>query len=436
MKKTSLNRTISLLSTWSIILLPALTMWVPVGAEVWLLIVLLFMLLSFLSGWRPVQPIWLHEQKTIVYALLSIVCIKAASLLWSVAPALTWHNTKLHFHLLLYVPLVILFNQVESSHKLFFRNALSVAIVPGSLWAMYSWWQHGFPLNGFDFQGAAKNSLILAILLTYVLSNVVFAYMQSRKPIYLLLALLGLIILLAGGKRSAILVTALIILFGFWIQANQKYHSDHTNNRIFIFKATSVLLGLTLALIYFTRDKWLLVWQQTRQFYSDGYVGGSIDTRWELYGLAWQGFTKNPWFGTGAGTAKVIIADSSHASSLQQYNHFHNLFLQSLSETGILGTSIFIAALFFIQKSINKCASDKGIAIKLSANTAILTAILYGLTNLSFGNILFHLFFIFLIAIYSVKKLLPNTDHCNPSKNWDCSARLGVTPLSLTAKNN
>ena len=105
------SRYMEKLAQWTAIALPALAMWVPVGAEAWLLLVLLAMALAWLTGWRPQAGIWRKEQKTIAWALVAMVGIKALSLLWSIAPALTWHHVKLHLHLLLYIPLVVLFTQ-------------------------------------------------------------------------------------------------------------------------------------------------------------------------------------------------------------------------------------------------------------------------------------------------------------------------------------
>lgn len=210
MSCSSLDRSIALLSIWTIVLLPALAMWVPLGAEVWLLLVLLAMLSAFVLGWRPAQKRWLSSQKLIVCALLAIVGFKATSLLWSTEPALTWHHVKLHFHLLLYAPLVILFSQIENAHQIFLRKALSLAIFPGAIWAVYVLYQDRGLLDNFDFSGATKNSLILAIFLTYVLCNLAFAYIQSRNKIYLFLILLALFVIFVNGKRSIILNTALV----------------------------------------------------------------------------------------------------------------------------------------------------------------------------------------------------------------------------------
>lgn len=391
------------MARWTILLLPALAMWVPVGAEAWLLLVLITMLTAWLLGWRPAEKIWTSNRKHIAYALLGIVGIKALSMLWSVAPHLTWLHTKLHLHLLLYIPLLVLFSQVPNAHQLFFRKALPLAIVPGAVWALAASWQKGFPLSGFEFEGATKNSLVLAILLTYVLCNVLFEYMHTRAPINLLWAFLALIIMMAGGKRSTILVTMIVVLFALWVNARKTHKGHKVQAKRSLVMGYLFLLAISMLFIFLTRDKWLLVWVQTHQFFTQGYSGGSIDTRWALYNVAWESMKQHMWLGTGAGTAKAVILESVHAKTLRHYNHYHNILLQSLSDLGFLGAAVFFACLGVIQTKANKLVSGCGLNIQLCAYTLLLTAVLYGLTNLSFGNILFHIFWVYLMVLVSVR---------------------------------
>ena len=404
-----MNNFMTLMGRWTILLLPALAMWVPLGAEAWLLLVLTGMVSAWVLGWRPVEKIWTPNHKHIAYALAGIVGIKALSMFWSVAPQLTWHHTKLHLHLLLYVPLLVLFSQVPNAHQLFFRKALPLAIVPGAVWALLAWWNKGFPLGGFDFEGATKNSLILAILLTYVLCNVLFEYMHTRAPINLLWVFLALVIMAAGGKRSTILVTTIVMLFALWVYASKVRWGSHIQFRRSLGWLGLLIFSVCMLFVYLTRDKWLLAWTQTHQFFSKGYAGGSIDTRWELYSVAWEAFKQNVWLGKGAGTAREVIANSPHGQTLRHFNHYHNLILQSLSDLGVLGVAVLVYCLHVIQTRANRLVSGLELDIQLTTYTHLLVAVLYGLTNLSFGNILFHLTFVYLLAISTQKNYLSDT---------------------------
>lgn len=391
------------MATWTIILFPALAMWIPVGAEVWLLLVLSSMLSAWMLGWRPTEKIWMPNVKHIGYALAGIVSIKALSMLWSIAHQLTWHHTKLYLHLLLYIPLYVLFIQAPNAHQLFFRKALPLAVVPGAAWALFAIWDAGSLFARVEFEGATKNSLVLAIFLTYVICNLVFDYWDSRDPANLFLLSLALMILVANGKRSALLVTTLVLLYAVWLNSYRGVAgSAASKGSLRILLTGSIQIFCVAALFFwFMGDSWALGWKQVKLFLTSGYQGGSFDTRLELIRVAWEGFLANPWIGAGAGTAKAVVAKLSTAPALQQFNHYHNVIIQALADLGVLGFVFSAWCLWVVHKGIRHLACEG--AIRLTAHTIIPVAILYGLINLSFGNILFHLLFVYLLALVSQK---------------------------------
>lgn len=396
------SRYMEKLAQWTVIALPALAMWVPVGAEAWLLLVLLAMALAWLTGWRPKAGIWGKEQKTIAWALVAMVSIKALSLLWSIAPALTLHHVKLHLHLLLYVPLLVLFGQTKEVEKTFFNKAIPFAIFPGALWAVWAWVQKGYPLGGFEFEGATKNSLILSLLLTYVGCNLLFALMKASSLYRWALLAMVLFIMMANGKRSTGLV--IIVTFAvawFFDRKDQLTTQSKTGKNPKTFGMLFLGVLLMIILIGLTWSKWMLAWQQTQQFFGAGYAGGSIDTRFELYRLAINAFTQKMFFGYGAGSAKAVIAQTSELAGLAHYNHYHQLILQWLADLGIVGFSVFAGALVAIQRSLNKVSIHSS-RLKLSAYTTVLIMVLFGITNLSFGNILAHIMFVYMLAVIGV----------------------------------
>ena len=71
--------------------------------------------------------------------------------------------------------------------------------------------------------------------------------------------------------------------------------------------------------------------------------------RTELYALAWQAFLGNPLFGLGWDNFYTVIPPSFQASHGQNIvEDVHNIYLQFLCETGIVGTPFLIAPLFYI----------------------------------------------------------------------------------------
>ena len=400
----------SKMANWTIVLLPALAMWVPLGAEIGLFFILLAMAVAWLTGWRPPRDVWGAEQKYIAYALIAMIGVKALSAVWSIAPDLTWRHLRLHLHLLLYVPLLILFSLIKNKNQLFFSKALPWAIFPGAAWAMWEWMDNGYVFSGFDFSGAAKNSLVLSVLLTYIVCNLFFDGLQRPRYRHLWLGLMAALIMVMIGKRSTTLVMFVTFIFAWWVQRQKIDSSSALDVRMHGFKRVFpfIILLITFGLIGLTWAKWVLAWQETLQFFSTGYAGGSIDTRLELYRIAIQIFLSNPWLGVGAGTSRHILEMGIYSNSLANYNHYHQFLLQLLAETGVLGVIVWSVSLWKIQRSLNFIVSEQSGAIRLTAYTLILIALLFGATNLSFGNILFHIIFVYLLALVSSRPTTQN----------------------------
>ena len=95
----------------------------------------------------------------------------------------------------------------------------------------------------------------------------------------------------------------------------------------------------------------------------------SINDRFILYKLAWQLFLQNPIWGHGINT----FISFTYLNYLNEHTFAHNVFIQLLAETGIIGTLLFMAFLcrfYFISiKIINKVdefTKEEKIAILLS----------------------------------------------------------------------
>lgn len=394
------------LAAWTIVLLPALAMWIPLGAEIGLLFVLVAMALAWLTGWRPQSSVWGKEQRLIAYAITAMISVKALSTIWSIDPELTLRHLRLHLHLLLFIPLLILFSEVQQKNELFFSKAIPWAIIPGAAWGIWAWIGNGYSFSSLEFSGAAKHPLILSLLLVYIVCNLFFAALQRPLYRHFFLAIIASVIMYMINKRSTTLAMLLTVVFSWWIQnrKTQSISSHYQIKQIPQYIPISIILLATFVLIFFTWSKWILAWQETQQFFSTGAYGGSIDTRWELYSIAIQTFLMHPWIGVGAGTTRHVIEIGSHSQVLAQFNHYHQLFLQLLAEIGVLGFSVWVVSLSIIQRSLNRLVADKIGPIRLTAYTVILIALLFGVTNISFGNILFHIMFAYLLAIVAAEK--------------------------------
>lgn len=409
-KNSGLNKFVSAWARATVVLYPTLTMWVPIGVEAWMLVTLFiiagWLLGQGIKGWRSCSIT--VEQKTIFLALLAIVGIKVLSLAWSVDAPATRDNLGLFWHLLLYLPLVVLFRWVDDV-EVRLTQAFRLAAWIGCAWAIIALASRSGGLAGIEFEGAAKNSLVLALPLTFMCSYLALRYWQRHNSIDALALLACVPILVANGKRSALLILLLFMVLAAWKwwreQARQGMRGGVFGARAFVL---SGMLALGLAMLFWASwRKWVLAWDQTSSFFTLGYQGGSLDTRLQLYALAWQNFLAHPWLGTGAATTRYVVGHASPSlNGLDNYNHFHQLLLQQLSDLGVVGAAVWMVALLAMHRSLVKSSSGHPLYMRVYAWTLVSVMVAFGFANLSFGNILIHMFWVYLLALFSSPKYL------------------------------
>jgi hypothetical protein len=86
---------------------------------------------------------------------------------------------------------------------------------------------------------------------------------------------------------------------------------------------------------------------------SDRYTSAGSNFRWEWWQQAWQGFGDEPLAGTGAGSFDVTNA-RYRDSYLDDTTEPHNLPLQFLSETGVVGLALLLAAAGVLLRSAGR----------------------------------------------------------------------------------
>lgn len=408
-KSSRFNKFVSTWARATVVLYPTLTMWVPIGVEAWMLITL-FIIAGWLlgqgaKGWRNCSL--KAEQKTIFLALLAMVGIKVLSLVWSVDAPATRDNLGLFWHLLLYLPLVVLFRWVDNV-EVRLTQAFRLAAWVGGAWAIIALAAQGGGLAGIEFEGAAKNSLVLALPLTFMCSYLALRYWQLHNHLDALALLACAPILVANGKRSALLILLLFISLAAWKWRREQFRQGMQGGafgaRAFALSGT---LALGLAMLFWaTWHKWLLAWYQILSFFTLGYQGGSLDTRLQLYALAWQNFLAHPWLGTGAATTRYVVEHAGPSfDGLDNFNHFHQLLLQQLSDLGVVGAAVWVVALITIHRRLVKSSGGHPLFMKVYAWTLVSVMVAFGFANLSFGNILIHMFWVYLLALFSMTGL-------------------------------
>lgn len=224
--------------------------------------------------------------------------------------------------------------------------------------------QLGFAAIGFqpDLHAFAGHMILGAIGL--------WAYFKSgltrSERIFLLfvigLSWIGLIL----SKSRAILLFALMAmvvwLFVYLWTSHRKYF-------ISLFLAISAALIIVATLIFnnalvvanITGLSWiadLALDLKTRNLFSWSELGGILGSRLEIWGAAWSMFWQFPLAGLGQGNfyhlSSVGFFSKSQYLILNGGENAHNYFLQTLTETGLVGAILLIGALIYPYQNVAK----------------------------------------------------------------------------------
>jgi len=136
----------------------------------------------------------------------------------------------------------------------------------------------------------------------------------------------------------------------------------------------------------------------------------SLSQRKSYYLLSLDYFKKNPVFGMGLGNWKIesipyII--NTKRSYIMPY-HAHNDYLQVLSETGIIGFSLYVLIFLFLIKNIRKIYNRKNKNDNTLVYSTILFLIIYGFDasfNFPYSRPIMQIFLLFIISIILSKSI-------------------------------
>lgn len=165
------------------------------------------------------------------------------------------------------------------------------------------------------------------------------AYLKYRLR-YNILILLSLFALLLTGKRAHLLF-GLFAVFLVYLVNNNKHGLAS------ILKISGIVLfaGLLLFILSFFVPAVLNTFNRINEIFQGGDI---TNGRMEFYTLAYSMFLQHPLLGNGWGSF-MYTYQKLHGAYAGVYSLMsaHNVYLQVLCETGILGLSVFLACIFY-----------------------------------------------------------------------------------------
>lgn len=202
--------------------------------------------------------------------------------------------------------------------------------------------------KGYMF-GLTKNSAFNSAYILYALAinliRIIYSRYSKSNKYRILYLVIQIIALFLTVKRSAILFGTLAILGMYLIKSNKRGKFVKSISIICIIVllltvAAQFVPGISTAL-----DKTL----------TQGSEGDISNGRFLRFKLTWNLFKANPILGIGWGGMRETFTGSQSVST----DSAHNIYLQLLAETGIIGFIVFL--IFFID-NIVKCVRFSKIA--------------------------------------------------------------------------
>lgn len=289
--------------------------------------------------------------------------------------------------------------------------------------------EHG-QMTGLTYH-YSTNGMYLAIGLIVIAGILLTKTTQrKRKMIFAIMLILDFGALLLTGKRAHLLfsIFAIIVML---IVKNKKQIKKTLVQIISIVIVSCCLIVIGSIFIPELNNT-------VNRIVEFAQGGDVTNGRMPLYNLAIDAFKDSPIIGNGWGSYKYIY-ENSNINVNSNYTLFdaHNIYLQLLSEVGILGTIVIIGILFSMLIKTIKCAEKKDINDKDKNNLIISLGIqifilVYGIT----GNPIYdvQIFFIYMIsvAMYSATRVKILSTVKEPIKNKDNKNKIGVLTFHKT----
>ena len=196
-------------------------------------------------------------------------------------------------------------------------------------------WGDEYGYNGFTYQldTTAKLLIYAEVIVLYLREEVL--YKQFRNIVSYILILLLIIGVFLTGKRSMAAIALILPFFVYFLSESISGKKILT----FFFVAIVSYLAFSYFVEHLSEFSDSIVLRRFAHSYRESMAGHDITSnRTYLYGLAWNVFLDNPWFGIGVDQFIKV----THA-----YTDVHNTFLQVLCEQGVFGFVLYVFPIIY-----------------------------------------------------------------------------------------
>lgn len=287
----------------------------------------------------------------IVFLLLSLI-----SVLWSSDKIFALDYLKKYWHFLI---LPIIYTSLKKEYIKFVFNSFLLSMLISEI-VSYGiffeiWSKEGIhPHDPSPFVDHTSYSCFLAFTSFILIYKIISSYSQNWRIFYILYFLTAVTNLFINGGRTGqvIFIVGLLCIFFKYIKEKPK---ESMASLIFV----AILVSIFYQYSPVFNKRFSQTTNDISSMISDKDYTGSFSARIGMWKLGIKSFTYEPILGNGIGDeAKNIIQEIESknlayfisTNNIYYYVDFHNMFVQYLSQLGILGLLVLLLIFYYLFK--------------------------------------------------------------------------------------
>lgn len=366
------------------------------------------------KGWRAIA----QETRTVIFCMALFLAASGLSLVnvedWRHC---LWLLSRYEPFLL--APfLIFLFSTRKNAIPPFFYGMILAGFVCFGI-AAYEVWGLGLERAEGAFRNANRFGSVAVCLASFLVAACFL--LPMKRYVRILAGFSAFFCLWAGllsGSRGAIFVfpVLMLTLWGllFFMRRGKICNCAQNHSGIQGYQWLFVWVLLVFAVFFVSYNGFLRQHTQQAVTQLKEYMHGkrdnqaSIGQRLMMWNYAVQIWRQHPWIGTGIGDVERDMTALNEAAGRPMthiYYHVHNLYLDVLASTGIVGLAGMVLACFvapfhaFRRSFLNAACNEKA---RYAAVCGLMTLIFFALNGLSEGWIYTRgvTFFVFLLAVF------------------------------------